>query len=65
MGYDDADRWERSAGPLPMAESVHDGRDTGRQEAGLGILVRGLLAHRVPVGDRTRAEIAVLAEQWE
>ncbi|WP_067865934.1 hypothetical protein [Nocardia shimofusensis] len=63
----EAELWERLAVLLPSAEDAENFRDcheTGRQEAGLGFLMHRLIEHRVPVTDRTRAEIEVLAEQW-
>ncbi|MFD6391901.1 hypothetical protein [Nocardia sp. NPDC060259] len=63
----EADLWERLARLLPSAvagENFRDCRATGSQEAGLWILIRQLIEHRVPISDRTRAEIEVLAEQW-
>ncbi|WP_433714002.1 hypothetical protein ACQP2U_07485 [Nocardia sp. CA-084685] len=63
----EADLWERLAALLPSVddtENFRDCRKTGRQEAGLWILTRLLLEHEVPINDRTRAEIEVLAEQW-
>ena len=63
----EADLWERLARLLPSAvasENFRDCRATGRQEAGLWILIQQLIEHEVPISDRTRAEIEVLAEQW-
>ncbi|MEV6279949.1 hypothetical protein [Nocardia sp. NPDC051832] len=64
--YED-DLWQRLAGLLPSAadaENFRDCRESGHQEAGLWILLERLLEHRIPINDRTRAEIEVLAEQW-
>ncbi|MGQ4615287.1 hypothetical protein [Nocardia sp. R7R-8] len=63
----EADLWEQLAILLPSAEAgenFRDCRSTGRQEAGLWILTQQLIEHQVPISDRTRAEIEVLAEQW-
>ncbi len=38
--------------------------DIGEQEAGLGLLVSGLLTHQVPISETVRAQISVLAEGW-
>ncbi|MFF2554607.1 hypothetical protein ACFVUS_26640 [Nocardia sp. NPDC058058] len=59
--------WERLAGLLPSVEDAanfRDCREIGEQEAGLWLLTQRLLDHGVPVDDRTRAEIEVLAEHW-
>ncbi|WP_145911263.1 hypothetical protein [Kitasatospora viridis] len=63
---DDLDAWNRLAALLPPAEAgqVADCWQIGEQEAGLGLLVTGLLAHRIPIDGATRAEIAVIAEAW-
>lgn len=64
--YED-DLWERLAALLPStedAENFRDCRESGHQEAGLWILMQRLLEHRVPISDRMRAEIEVLAEHW-
>ncbi|PSK30138.1 hypothetical protein C6575_17585 [Nocardia seriolae] len=45
-------------------ESFRDCRESGHQEAGLWMLMRRLIEDRVPIGDRVRAEIEVLAERW-
>ncbi|MFD4430415.1 hypothetical protein [Nocardia sp. NPDC058497] len=63
----EVDLWGRLAALLPSAEdseNFRDCRETGQQEAGLWILLQRLLEHRVPISDRTRAEIEMLAEQW-
>jgi len=56
----------RLAALLPGAEAqeIKDCWDIGEQEAGLGLLVSGLLAHQVPVSETVRAQISVLAEVW-
>ncbi|MFP8940228.1 hypothetical protein ACLIYM_02155 [Streptomyces fenghuangensis] len=63
---DDADTWNRLAALLPEAgaREVRDCWEIGEQEAGLGLLVSGLLAHRVPISETVRARISVLAEDW-
>ncbi|WP_101254920.1 hypothetical protein [Streptomyces barkulensis] len=63
---DDADTWNRLAALLPEADAreVGDCREIGEQEAGLGLLVFGLLTHRVPISETVRARISVLAEDW-
>ncbi|WP_067837189.1 hypothetical protein [Nocardia lijiangensis] len=63
----EADLWNRLASLLPSAEDAEnfrDCREIGEQEAGLWLLTQRLLEHRIPIGDTTRAEIEVLAEQW-
>ncbi|WP_367048576.1 hypothetical protein [Streptomyces sp. Je 1-332] len=63
---DDVDTWDRLAALLPEAEAqeVKDCWDMGEQEAGLGLLVSGLLAHETPISETTRAQLSVLAEAW-
>ncbi|MEU0031167.1 hypothetical protein [Streptomyces sp. NPDC006335] len=63
---DDAVIWNWLAAFLPEAEAqqVKDCWDIGEQEAGLGLLVSGLLDHRVPISETARAQISVLAEIW-
>ncbi|MEU2619418.1 hypothetical protein ABZ642_14840 [Streptomyces sp. NPDC007157] len=63
---DDAVIWNRLAALLPEAEAqeVKDCWDIGEQEAGLGMLVSGILGHQVPISDTVRAQISVLAETW-
>ncbi|MFE0462425.1 hypothetical protein ACFW1A_24535 [Kitasatospora sp. NPDC058965] len=63
---DDATTWNELAALLPEAESadVRDCWAIGEQEAGLDLLVSGLLAHRVPIGEAVRARISVIAEAW-
>ncbi|WP_157106750.1 hypothetical protein [Nocardia arthritidis] len=46
------------------AENFRACRESGHQEAGLWMLTHLLLEQQVPISDRTRAEIEVLAEQW-
>lgn len=36
----------------------------GEQEAGLGLLVSGILAHGVTISEGVRAQLSVLAEAW-
>ncbi|OIJ94893.1 hypothetical protein BIV25_21115 [Streptomyces sp. MUSC 14] len=56
----------RLAALLPEAEAqeMRDCWDIGEQEAGLGLLVAGLLAHQLPISETARAQISVLAETW-
>ncbi|MFD4371840.1 hypothetical protein [Streptomyces sp. NPDC058486] len=58
--------WNRLAALLPEAgaEGVRDCWSIGEQEAGLALLVSGLLAHQVPISETVRAEISVIAEGW-
>jgi hypothetical protein len=59
--------WSRLAGLLPGAEDVDEIQgcwDIGEQEAGLFRLVDRLFELGLSVGDRTRAELAAMAEQW-
>ncbi len=63
----EADLWERLAALLRStedAENFRACRESGHQEAGLWMLTHLLLEQQVPISDRTRAEIEVLAEQW-
>ncbi|MER5635420.1 hypothetical protein ABT095_00500 [Kitasatospora sp. NPDC002227] len=63
---DDAAAWNRLAAllPEPEAQEVRDCWNIGEQEAGLGLLVSGLLVHQVPISETVRAQISVLAETW-
>ncbi|MGW4291170.1 hypothetical protein ACWEIK_30045 [Streptomyces sp. NPDC004673] len=58
--------WNRLAALLPEAEAqeVKDWWDIGEQEAGLGLLVSGILGHKVLISETARAQISVLAETW-
>ncbi|MGW7309271.1 hypothetical protein ACWGI1_27325 [Streptomyces sp. NPDC054835] len=58
--------WHRLAALLPPddARAVVDCWSTGEQEASLELLVGALLRRQVPVGETTRAEIAVVCEAW-
>ncbi|AOR30066.1 hypothetical protein BFF78_02355 [Streptomyces fodineus] len=58
--------WNRLAALLPEAEAqeIRDCWDIGEQEAGLGLLVSGILDHEVPISETVRARISVLAESW-
>ncbi|MFI5527867.1 hypothetical protein ACIA8O_04840 [Kitasatospora sp. NPDC051853] len=62
----DRTQWYRIADLLPEAAAaeVKDCWETGEQEAGLRLLVEGLLAFQVPLGGADRALIAVFTEQW-
>ncbi|MEU9154609.1 hypothetical protein AB0D59_29625 [Streptomyces sp. NPDC048417] len=63
---DDAVIWNRLAALLPEAEAqeVKDRWDIGEQEAGLGLLISGILSHQLPISETIRAQISVLAETW-
>ncbi len=63
---DDAAIWNQLAALLPAAEGqeVKDCWDIGEQEAGLGLLVSGILGHQVAISETARAQISVLAETW-
>ncbi|MFE4600604.1 hypothetical protein ACFRKE_07075 [Kitasatospora indigofera] len=63
---DDAVAWNQLAALLPEAQAreVRDCWSIGEQEAGLGLLVSGILAHDVPISETVRAQISVLAEIW-
>lgn len=63
---DGVDAWNRLAALLPPdpARDFQDCWAIGEQEAGLGVLVSGLLGNDVPIGETVRAEISVLAEVW-
>ncbi|MET7699516.1 MULTISPECIES: hypothetical protein [unclassified Streptomyces] len=60
--------WRRFARLLPSAEDAaefQDCWDIGEQEAGLQfVLLPRLLERGVPIGETTRAELAVMAETW-
>ena len=63
---DDVVVWNQLAALLaePEAQEVRDCWTIGEQEAGLGLLGSGILAHQVPISDTVRAQISVLAETW-
>ncbi|MBZ4319951.1 hypothetical protein [Streptomyces huiliensis] len=63
---DDTVTWNRLAGLLPETEAqeVEDCWAIGEQEAGLGLLVSGILGHQVPISQTVKAQISVLAETW-
>ncbi|MEH0658436.1 hypothetical protein QA860_11970 [Streptomyces stelliscabiei] len=63
---DDAVIWNRLAALLPEAEAqeVKNCWAIGEQEAGLGLLVSGILGHQVLISETVRAQISVLAETW-
>lgn len=63
---DDAVLWNQLAALLPEAEAqeVKDCWDIGEQEAGLGLLAAGILAHQVRISETARAQISMLAETW-
>jgi hypothetical protein len=63
---DDPAIWNWFAALLPEAEAqeVKDCWAIGEQEAGLGLLVSGILSHQLPISETVRAQISVLAETW-
>ncbi|MFE3638508.1 hypothetical protein [Streptomyces sp. NPDC059168] len=62
----DVDTWHRLAALLPsdQAREFNDCWAIGEQEAGLSLLVSGLLGNGVVIGETVRAELSVLAETW-
>ncbi|MEU3778872.1 hypothetical protein AB0F11_37855 [Streptomyces sp. NPDC032472] len=58
--------WNRLAAllPEPEAQHVRDAWDIGEQEAGLSMLIAGLLDHRVRLSETDRAQISVVSEIW-
>lgn len=62
----DIDAWHELSALLPPAEAqeFNDCWAIGEQEAGLDVLVSGLLAHDVAISETVRARISVLAEVW-
>ncbi|MFE7481635.1 hypothetical protein [Streptomyces sp. NPDC057552] len=58
--------WNRLAALLPAAqgEEFKDCWAIGEQEAGLGLLVSGILRDDVAISETVRAEISVLTEVW-
>ncbi|MFF5702932.1 hypothetical protein ACFY7H_10565 [Streptomyces sp. NPDC012794] len=62
----EADVWNHFVRLLPDAEGreVQVRWDIGEQEAGLDLLVCGLLEHQVAISETTRVEISVIAESW-
>ncbi|MEU7429140.1 hypothetical protein [Streptomyces sp. NPDC040750] len=63
---DDAVNWNRVAALLPETEAkgVKDCWAIGEQEAGLDLLVSGILGHQVAISETARSQISVLAETW-
>lgn len=63
---DDAVIWNRLAALLPETEAqeVKDCWSIGEQEAGLGLLISGILGYQVPISETDKAQISVLAETW-
>ncbi|SCD64571.1 hypothetical protein [Streptomyces sp. DvalAA-19] len=63
---DGVDAWNRLAALLPPAqgEEFEGCWAIGEQEAGLGLLVSGLLSGDVAIGETVRAQISVLTEVW-
>jgi hypothetical protein len=63
---EDEARWRELAALLPpdAAREVTGCWDIGEQEAGLDLLVTGLLDGDVAISDEERAHIAVTAEVW-
>jgi hypothetical protein len=62
----DVDTWHQLAALLPLAEAeeVNDCWAIGEQEAGLGLLVDGILRNDVAISETVRAQLSVLAEAW-
>ncbi|MFI9789136.1 hypothetical protein ACIHEI_37325 [Kitasatospora sp. NPDC051984] len=62
----DIDTWHRFAAllPEPDAQDIADCWQIGEQEAGLRVLVSGLLTHQIPISETVRAQLSVLAEIW-
>ncbi|MGW6456555.1 hypothetical protein ACWF94_11630 [Streptomyces sp. NPDC055078] len=62
----DADTWHQLAALLPQTEAqeFRDCWQVGEQEAGLGLLVSGILDNDVVISETVRAQISVLAETW-
>ncbi|MGW3510825.1 hypothetical protein [Streptomyces sp. NPDC000994] len=60
------DTWNRLAALLPpaQAQEFKDCWAIGEQEAGLGLLVSGILNNDVAISETVRAQISVLAEAW-
>jgi hypothetical protein len=50
--------------PLDRAHEFNNCRVIGEQEAGLGLLVAGVLSSDVAISETVRAELSVLAETW-
>jgi hypothetical protein len=63
---DDVDTWHQLAALLPpdQAQEFNDCWAIGEQEAGLGLLVSGILSNDVAISETVRAELSVLAETW-
>jgi hypothetical protein len=63
---DDVDTWHRLAALLPpdQAHEFNNCRLIGEQEAGLGLLIAGILSSDVAISETVRAELSVLAETW-
>jgi hypothetical protein len=62
----DVETWHRLATLLPPAEAqeFRDCWAIGEQEAGLGLLVSGILTNHVAISETVRAQLSVLAETW-
>ncbi|WP_329186918.1 hypothetical protein [Actinacidiphila glaucinigra] len=60
---DDVDTWHRLAALLPsdQAQEFNACWTIGEQEAGLSLLISGLLSNDVVISETVRAEISVLA----
>ncbi|MEU9546832.1 hypothetical protein [Streptomyces mirabilis] len=60
------DTWHQLAALVPPAEAqeIRDCWDIGEQEAGLGLMVSGILSNDVAISETVRAQISVLAETW-
>lgn len=63
---DEATVWRTLAALLPPADAqeVMDYCSIGEQESALDLVVSGLLAQDVPIGEDIRAQLAVTAEEW-
>ncbi|MFF1556170.1 hypothetical protein [Streptomyces sp. NPDC058279] len=63
---EEAAQWYRFAALLPRAQGQDftDCWKIGEQEAGLDLLVAGLLMNGIAISESTRAEIAVVSEVW-
>ncbi|MDT3395668.1 hypothetical protein RKE29_03220 [Streptomyces sp. B1866] len=63
---DEATVWRTFAALLPPAhaQEVMDACSIGEQESALDMVVSGLLAQDIPIGEDVRAQLAVTAEAW-
>ncbi|MFD9636882.1 hypothetical protein [Streptomyces violascens] len=62
----DVGTWHQLAALVPpaVAQEFKDCWEVGEQEAGLGLLVSGILDNDVAISETVRAQISVLAETW-